>query len=223
MANGGTSSISDTSKPRGNYLDPLKACALSGESNVPIGKSESATYAKFTSITRQMKRNASRASVLNDVERSRYDSLIKRIDGEKEYNISVLDRQFRQLQRSLTKLERQRRTVTGYSKEFASRDSFRNFMNWSCANKTKGTEEGGLNLPPIVEVTDHFQTEEELERQEKERLKKERELRLLADDLPELPGSKVRTLPAIDRPGFIAKGMPQLPNRFYGADEDPAS
>lgn len=171
-----------------------------------------------------MKRNASRASVLNDVERSRYDSVVKRIDGEKEYNVSVLDRQFRQLQRSLAKLERQRRSVPAYSKEFASRDSFRNFVGLPPL-KNKSLELGGLNLPPIVELAESLQAKEEMEREAKqreeaERLKKERELRLLADDLPEFPARRVQSLPTVvDKPGFLANRMPQLPNRFYNGSE----
>lgn len=187
---------------------------------MPFGKSESATFAKFSSITRQMKRNASRASVLNDVERSRYDSVVKRIDGEKEYNVSVLDRQFRQLQRSLAKLERQRRSVPAYSKEFVSRDSFRNYVGLPSMNG-RSFDHVGLNLPPINELPpESLKTKEELERaaeerKEMDRLKKERELRLLADDLPEFPARRVQSLPVMDKPGFIANGMPQLPNRFY--------
>ncbi|XP_038071838.1 uncharacterized protein LOC119740566 isoform X2 [Patiria miniata] len=107
-SDGGTNAINATSKPRGTYLDPLKACALSGESGVNIGKSESATYTKYMNIVRQTRRTASRVSVLNDVERSRLSSVMRRIDGERAYSTAVMDRQKRQFKKSLESLDRHR-------------------------------------------------------------------------------------------------------------------
>ncbi|XP_071509759.1 uncharacterized protein [Diadema antillarum] len=106
--------VTATSKPRGSYLDPLKACALSGENGVPAGKSESATFAKYTTIIKQSRRNASRASVLNDVERSRFESIVKRMESEHLYHTAVLDRQKRQFRKSLEVLEKDRRAVKHY-------------------------------------------------------------------------------------------------------------
>ncbi|XP_041469090.1 uncharacterized protein LOC121418935 [Lytechinus variegatus] len=106
--------VTATSKPRGNYLDPLKACSLSGENGVPVGKSESATFSKYNSIIKQSRRNATRASVLNDVERSRFDSIVKRMESEHVYHTAVLDRQKRQFRKSLQVLEKDRRAVKRY-------------------------------------------------------------------------------------------------------------
>ncbi|XP_071788822.1 uncharacterized protein [Asterias amurensis] len=113
-------SINATSKPRGTYLDPLKACALSGESGVNIGKSESATYSKYMNIVRQTRRTASRVSVLNDVERSRLNSVMRRIDGERAYSTAVLDRQKRQFKRSLDNLDKHKSGFTHHIDEIAT-------------------------------------------------------------------------------------------------------
>ncbi|XP_003725799.1 uncharacterized protein LOC575672 [Strongylocentrotus purpuratus] len=106
--------VTATSKPRGSYLDPLKACSLSGENGVPVGKSESATFSKYNSLIKQSRRNATRASVLNDVERSRFDSIVKRMESEHVYHTAVLDRQKRQFRKSLQVLEKDRRAVKRY-------------------------------------------------------------------------------------------------------------
>lgn len=106
--------------PSGTYLDPLKACALSGESGVNIGKSESATYTKYMNIVRQTRRTASRVSVLNDVERSRLNSVMRRIDGERAYSTAVLDRQKRQFKRSLDSLDKHKSGFTHHIDEIAT-------------------------------------------------------------------------------------------------------
>ncbi|XP_072032634.1 uncharacterized protein [Amphiura filiformis] len=111
VAGGDSPSKNMTSKPRGTYLDPLKACALSGVSTFQAGKSESSTYTKYMGIVRQTRRNASRTSVLNDVERTRFTSVIKRIDSEQAYSTSVLERQRRMFKKSLVDIEKHKRDL----------------------------------------------------------------------------------------------------------------
>lgn len=86
----------------------MKACALSGVSSFQAGKTESSTFTKYMGIVRQTRRNASRTSVLNDVERTRFAAVMKRIDSEHAYSTSVLDRQTRMFRKSLGDIEKQR-------------------------------------------------------------------------------------------------------------------
>ncbi|XP_033127818.1 uncharacterized protein LOC117125411 isoform X2 [Anneissia japonica] len=101
----------------GSYLDPLRACSLSGESRVDVGISESATNAKFDAIIKQRRRTTNRTSVLNDVEKARLDLLIKRIDGERAVTETILNRQRIEVQNSLIAIEDHRKEYQKYTCE----------------------------------------------------------------------------------------------------------
>ena len=71
-------------------------------------------------IVRQTRRTASRVSVLNDVERSRLNSVMRRIDGERAYSTAVLDRQKRQFKQSLDNLDKSRSGFKNHIAEVAT-------------------------------------------------------------------------------------------------------
>ncbi|XP_071961844.1 uncharacterized protein [Antedon mediterranea] len=99
----------------GNYLDPLRACSLSGESQVDVGISEPATNAKFDAIIKQRRRTNNRTSVLNDVEKARLDLLVKRIDGQRVVTQTILNRQKKKVENSLIAIEDHKKEFQKYS------------------------------------------------------------------------------------------------------------